>query len=79
MSNRQSTKQTATAARPTSPEQIAEKPESAEASDADHVVANGETLEEIADRTGVPAPQLQGLNAIKRPELIRPGMVLRTR
>ena len=77
MSNRQSTKQTATAARPTPAEQTAEKPEQAEASDAEHVVADGETLEEIADKAGVPAPQLQRLNAIKRPELIWPGMSIR--
>lgn len=78
MSNRQSTKQTATAARPTPAEQTADKPEHAEGSDAEHIVADGETLEEIADKTGVTAPQLQRLNAIKRPDLIWPGMRLRT-
>ncbi|AQY02050.1 LysM peptidoglycan-binding domain-containing protein [Microbacterium foliorum] len=79
MSNRQSTKQTATAARPTPAEQTVEKPEQAEASDAEHTVAKGERLDDVAERTGVPIAQLQRLNAIKRPELIWPGMVLRTR
>ncbi|MDR6142400.1 LysM repeat protein [Microbacterium foliorum] len=78
MSNRQSTKQTATAARPTPAEQTAEKPEQAEASDAEHTVAKGESLDEIAEKTGVPATQLQRLNAIKHPDLIWPGMMLRT-
>lgn len=78
MSNRQSTKQTATAARPTPAEQTAEKPEQAEGADAEHIVADGETLEKIADKIGVSAPQLQRLNAIKRPDLIWPGMILRT-
>lgn len=77
MSNTQSTKRTATAARPTPAEQTAEKPEQAEASDAEHTVAKGESLDDIAEKTGVPAAHLQRLNAIKRPELIWPGMNLR--
>lgn len=79
MSNRQSTKQTATAARPTPTEQTAEKPEQAEAADTEHTVAKGESLDDIAEATGVPAAQLQRLNAIKRPELLWPGMTLRTK
>lgn len=79
MSNRQSTRQTATAARPTPPEETAEKPEQAETSDAEHTVAKGESLDDIAEKTGVPAAHLQRLNAIKRPELIWPGMRLRLR
>jgi len=79
MSNRQSTKQTATAVRPTPAEQAAEKPEQAEATDAEHTVAKGETLDDIAEKTGVPAAHLQRLNAIKRPELVWPGMRLRLR
>jgi LysM repeat protein len=77
MSNRQSTKQTATAARPTPAEQTTEKPEQAEATDTEHTVAKGESLDDIAEKTGVPAAHLQRLNAIKRPELIWPGMTLR--
>lgn len=80
MSNRQSsTKQTATAARPTPAEQTAEKPEQAEATDAEHAVAEGESLDDIAEKTGVPVAHLQRLNGIKRPDLIWPGMRLRLR
>jgi LysM repeat protein len=78
MSNRQSNKQTATASRPTPAEQTAEKPEQAGESDAEHTVAKGESLDDVAEKTGVPVGQLQRLNAIKRPELIWPGMTLRT-
>lgn len=77
MSNRQSTKQTATAARPTPAEQTTGKPEQAEAADAEHTVAKGESLADVAEKTGVPAAQLQRLNAIKRPDLVWPGMTLR--
>lgn len=76
---RSSRKQTATAPRPTSPEGAAEAPEQAETPDGVRVVAEGETLEQIAEETGVPAAQLQRMNAIKRPALIWPGMRLRTR
>lgn len=75
---RSSRKQTATAPRPTAPEST-EAPEQAETPDGVHVVTEGETLEQIAEETGVPAAQLQRLNAIKRPALIWPGMRLRTR
>lgn len=78
MSNRQSTKQAATAARPTPAEQTTEKPEQTEATDSEHTVAKGESLDDIADTTGVPVAQLRRLNAIKRPEVIWPGMTLRT-
>ncbi|WP_029258957.1 MULTISPECIES: LysM peptidoglycan-binding domain-containing protein [unclassified Microbacterium] len=78
MSNRQRSKQTATAARPTPAEQTVEKPEQAEASDAEHTVAKGETLDDIAEKTGVSVARLKRLNAIKRPELIWSGMKLRT-
>lgn len=77
MSTRKSLKQTATAARPTAPEETTEKPEQAEASDGDLVVAEGETLDDIAEKVGMPAARLQRLNAIKRPGLIWPGMNLR--
>lgn len=79
MSNRQSTKQTATAARPTPPEsqdvEHAEKQPAA--SESEHVVAEGESLDDIAEKTGLSAAELQRLNAIKRPELVWPGMRLR--
>lgn len=81
MSNRQSTKQTATAARPTPPEaQDSETVEGEKTPNAgEHVVADGESLDDIAEKTGVPAAHLQRLNAIKCPELIWPGMALRTK
>lgn len=73
MSNRQSTKQTATAARPTP----AKKPDQSKATDSEHVVADGESLDDIAEKTGVPLAHLQRLNATKRPDLVWPGMCLR--
>ncbi|MFD6699697.1 MULTISPECIES: LysM peptidoglycan-binding domain-containing protein [unclassified Microbacterium] len=72
MANTQRTKQTATAARPTAPE------DQAGADDGVHVVEEGETLDAIAESTGVSAARLQRLNGIKRPDLIWSGMTLRT-
>lgn len=79
MSTRNSLKQTATAARPTPPEETTEAPDPSETRESDHVVADGESLDDIAEKTGVPVAHLQRLNAIKRPELIWPGMTLRTK
>ncbi|WP_315072181.1 LysM domain-containing protein [uncultured Microbacterium sp.] len=78
MSTRNSLKQTATAARPTPLEGTAEAPEQAETSESAHIVADGESLDDIAEMVGVPVAHLQRLNAIKPPELIWPGMTLRT-
>lgn len=70
MANTQSTKRTATAARP-------EAPENRTPAEAAHEVKDGESLEDIADKLKVEPVALQRLNGIKRPELIWPGMVLR--
>ena len=69
--SKQSTKQTATAKRPTAPE----------AQDAPtdvHTVADGETLEQIAEKHDTDPASLQRVNGIKRPDLIWPGMKIRT-
>lgn len=78
MSTRNSLKQEATALRPEPAEQSTPPVEAhLEASDGIHVVQDGETLDEIAGALDVPSSYLQRLNAIKRPELIWPGMNLR--
>ncbi|WP_102191510.1 LysM peptidoglycan-binding domain-containing protein [Microbacterium aurantiacum] len=80
MSTRNSLKQEATAERPESPEESTAPAEAhLEASDGFHVVQDGETLNEIAGAFDVPVSYLQRLNAIKRPELVWPGMPLRVR
>lgn len=79
MSNDQNSQHTATAPQPAPPEAQTEAPEQAEAPAGSHTVAKGETLDDIAEKTGVPAVYLQRLNAIKRPDLIWPGMMLRTK
>lgn len=65
MANPQSTKTTATAARPTPPEVQT------------HQVKNDDTLESIAKQYDVDVADLQRWNAIKRPEHVWPGMTIR--
>ncbi|MHC9046722.1 LysM peptidoglycan-binding domain-containing protein [Microbacterium saperdae] len=79
MSNDQNTKQTATVPQPPAPEAQTDVPEQTEAPAGSHTAAKGETLDDIAEKTGVPAAYLQRLNAIKRPDLIWPGMTLCTK
>lgn len=55
----------------------AERPEGAPEPEPTHTVAKGETLEKIAEKLKTTPAELQRVNAIKRPELIWPGMELR--
>lgn len=57
----------------------AERPEGAPEPEPTHTVAKGETLEKIAEKLKTTPAELQRVNAIKRPELIWPGMELRLR
>lgn len=72
MANTQSTKQTATANRPPSPED-----RGADHGNETHEVKEGETLDDIASAHKVETRTVQRLNGIKRPDLIWPGMVIR--
>lgn len=72
MANTQSTKQTATANRPPSPEH-----RGADRGNETHEVKEGETLDDIASVHQVEPRTVQRLNGIKRPDLIWPGMVIR--
>jgi len=72
MANTQNTKRTATAQRPTAPENTAP-------ADGEHVVKDGETLDKIAKDHDTTVDVLRRRNAIKHPDLIWPGMTLRTK
>ncbi len=67
----QDEKKTATAKRPTPPEA---KP----TPDHLHEVKDGDTLDDIAKKAKTTPEDLQRLNGIKRPDLIWPGMQIRT-
>lgn len=71
MANTQSTKQTATANQPPSPED-----RGADHGNETHKVKEGETLDGIASTHEVEPRTVQRLNGIKRPDLIWPGMVI---
>ena len=43
----------------------------------EHVVADGESLDDVAEKTGLSATKLQRLHATKHTGLIWPGMTLR--
>lgn len=84
MSNPQSTEQHAVAPRPASAGEGAppaaetdERP--AESTPDIHVIAEGETLADVAAATGATIADLQRLNAIKHPEHIWVGMPVRVR
>lgn len=69
--SKQTEKRTATAARP-------KAPETQDAPTNVHTVADGDTLDKIAEKHDTDAARLQRLNGIKRPDLIWPGMKIRT-